>query len=111
MSGFALSSEFYAEMMHQLRQETIYESLVGSLLEVPVQADTRDTNAIKRLSAAFMKILFPHWRTLEKINRAEFNQYCLRPAIRMRQLIKQQMSFLDVQFQRYQLEGYKVKDE
>jgi len=111
MSGFALSSEFYAEMMHQLRQETIYESLVGSLLEVPVQADTRDTNAIKRLSAAFMKILFPHWRTLEKINRVEFNQYCLRPAIRMRQLIKQQMSFLDVQFQRYQLEGYKVKDE
>jgi hypothetical protein len=28
----------------------------------------------------------------------------------MRQLIKQQMSYLDVQFKHYQLEGYQVKD-
>jgi ATP-dependent Lon protease len=111
MNGLALSSEFYAEMMHQLRQETIYESIASALLIVPSQADTRDTNAIKHLCAAFMKILFPHWRTLEKVNRVEFLEYCLTPAITMRQLIKQQMSYLDIQFQHYQLQGYKVKNE
>jgi len=110
MTGFALSTEFYAEMMHTLRSESIYETLATSLVEIPPQADTRDTNAIKRLCAGFMKLLFPHWRTLAAIHRDEFRDYCLLPAIRMRQLIKQQMSYLDVQFTQYQLEGYRVKD-
>jgi len=110
MNGLALSSEFYAEMMHQLRNETIYETIASSLIEIPPQADTRDTNAIKRVASALMKILFPHWRTLAKVNLEEFSTYCLKPAIQMRQLIKQQMSYLDVQFKHYQLEGYQVKD-
>jgi ATP-dependent Lon protease len=108
MTGLALSTEFYAEMMHTLRSETIYETLATSLITIPPQADTRDTNAIKRLCAGFMKLLFPHWRTLAEIDREEFREYCLQPAIRMRQLIKQQMSYLDVQFAQFQLEGYHV---
>jgi ATP-dependent Lon protease len=110
MTGFALSTEFYAEMMHALRSESIYETLASSLIEIPAQADTRDTNAIKRLCAGFMKLLFPHWRSLPVINKEEFRDYCLLPSIRMRQLIKQQMSYLDVQFTHFQLEGYRVKD-
>jgi ATP-dependent Lon protease len=110
MNGFALSSEFYAEMMHQLRHETIYETIASALIEIPERADTRDTNAIKRVTAALMKILFPHWRTIAKVNREEFLTYCLQPAIQMRQLIKQQMSYLDTQFKQFQLEGYTVKN-
>jgi ATP-dependent Lon protease len=97
-------------MMHQLRNETIYETIATALIEIPDRADTRDTNAIKRVASALMKILFPHWRSLAKVNREEFFTYCLQPAIQMRQLIKQQMSYLDAQFKHFQLEGYKVKN-
>ena len=36
------------------------------------QADNRDFNAVKRITVATMKLLFPHWTTIEDVNREEF---------------------------------------
>ena len=93
--GWALNSEYFATIMHELRDDPIFRVLVDELIEVPERADTRDTEAIKRLSTAFLKLLFPHVKSVDEISRDEFQTYCLNPAMEMRTIIKLQLNILD----------------
>ena len=61
-------------------------------------ADIRDFNAVKRITVAYMKLLFPHWTHIEDINIDDFDSYCLQPAIRCRGIVKEQCHFIDVEF-------------
>ena len=45
-----------------------------------------------------MKLLFPHWTTIEDVNREEFEIYCLNPAIHRRGIIKEQCHNIDPEF-------------
>jgi len=98
IQGYSISTEYYSEIMHKLRSEAIYTGLVNDLIVVPHDADSRDTSAIKRLSSAMMKLFFPHWRSLSEVVLSEFDQYCLKPAVYMRDIIKKQMGLIDPQF-------------
>ena len=53
---------------------------VASPVDVPDKADTRDTEAVKRIATAYLKLLFPNVRSAQDINPKRFQQYCLRPA-------------------------------
>jgi len=93
--GWALNVEYFSEIMHALREEITYPGLVDAILEVPRSADHRDTTAIKRICSGFLKLLFPHVRRVEDINKGEFEKYCLAPAMEMRSVIKQQLHLLE----------------
>ena len=95
-NGWALNTEYFGEIVHSLRDELCYRAVVDQLLEVPKDAATRDTEAIKRISTGFLKLLFPHVKSVEQVNATEFENYCLRPAKEMRGVIKKQMGILDV---------------
>ena len=84
--------------MHLLRQpgETLlYRHLAESLVELPANADTRDTEAVLRLCTAYLKLLFPHAVKPEDIDAGNFTRHCLRPAVRMRTVIRQQLQVID----------------
>jgi len=98
MKQLALSSEYFSEMFHLLREEGAYASIVDDLYLIPEHADTRDTTAVKRLSTALIKLWFPHWIHREKIDKDELETFVLATAIHMRKIIKIQMGFLDPQF-------------
>jgi len=72
--------------------------LYDEVLDVPKNADTRDTEAIKRICTGFMKLLFPNIRKTENLNLEDFDKYCLQPALRMRKIIKTQLGNIDVEF-------------
>ena len=55
----------------------------------------RDTEAIKRLATAYLKLLFPHVTEPDKIDPEEFRHYCLEPAMEMRGIIKTQLGIID----------------
>ncbi len=93
--GWALNSEYFSEVLHLLREESVYRSVVDSLLILPADAATRDTEAIKRLATAFLKLLFPHVRRAEDADAEEFERYCVKPAVEMRSVIKRQLSIID----------------
>lgn len=57
--------------------------------------DTRDTEAIKRICTAYLKLLFPHVRRPQDITSHDFNRYCLQPAMDMRAIIRIQMGIAD----------------
>lgn len=95
-NGWALNTEYFGEIMHLLRDELCYRAIVDEILDVPKNAATRDTEAIKRICTGFLKLLFPHVRTIEKVDAAEFEKFCLQPAKEMRGTIKKQLGILDV---------------
>jgi len=45
-----------------------------------------------------MKLLFPHWTKVEDVDKQQFNDYCLEPAIHRRGIIKQQCHYIDPEF-------------
>ena len=94
-SGWAINTEYFAEVMHSLREDLIQDSIVDACLDIPKGSDQRDLTAIKRLCTAFVKLLFPHARTKDDIDPEEFVQYCLNPAKEMRSVIKRQLCIID----------------
>lgn len=96
--GWALNVEYFSEIMHSLRGEIIYPALVDALLVTPGSGDTRDTTAIKRICSGLMKLLFPHVKRMEDLNKEEFRKYCLEPALQMRGIIRRQLHLMDSEY-------------
>ena len=78
-----------------LRDELAYRAVVDQLLELPKNSATRDTEAIKRICTAYLKLLFPNATDINKVNIEEFETYCLEPAKEMRRVIKTQLGIMD----------------
>lgn len=93
--GWALNVEYFSEILHALRDELNYSYVVDEMLEVPKNADHRDTVAIKRICTGLLKLLFPHVRKPDDISPSDFEKYCLEPAKDMRLFIRNQLHKLD----------------
>jgi len=111
VNGWALNVEYYSEIMHLMRSEMIYRAIVDDVLIVPKTADTRDSEAVKRICTGFMKLLFPQVRKTKDLNLDEFDKYCLQPAIKMRGIILTQLGIMDLQFRGKKMPDIKVKEE
>ena len=94
-NGWAINTEYFAEVLHAMRDDLSYSALVDECLDVPAKADKRDMTAIKRLCTAFVKLLYPNARHKEDIAADEFIKYCLNPAKEMRAIIKRQLCIID----------------
>jgi ATP-dependent Lon protease len=81
-----------------LRDDSTYRAIVDALVVVPDGADTRDTEAVKRIATAWLKLIFPHVRTANDVDLSKFKRYCLSPATKMRGVIKIQLGILDSEF-------------
>jgi len=96
--GWTLNVEYFSEILHSLRTQNQYSLLFDELVTFEKNADMRDFNAVKRITIAYIKLLFPHWTKLEDIHLDEFDNYCLQPAIRRRGIIKEQCHNIDPEF-------------
>lgn len=88
IAGWALNSEYFCSIMHELRDDMSYHATVYELIETPETPDTRDTEAVKRIATAYLKLLFPHVRNANDITAREFKRYCLDRAHKMRDVIR-----------------------
>lgn len=98
VAGWALNSEYFTSILHELRTDMTYRAIVDDLLVVPKAADTRDTEAVKRIATAYLKLLFPHVRSVSDVNIGEFKRYCLSRANKMRGLILYQLGLIDEEY-------------
>ncbi len=96
--GWTLNVEYFSEILHSLRTQNVYGLLFDELVGCDKNADTRDFNAVKRIAVAYMKLLFPHWKSMNDVNQDEFETYCLQPALRRRGIIKEQCHYMDPEF-------------
>ena len=96
--GWTMNVEYFSEILHSMRTQNTYGLLFDQLVRFEEKADVRDSNAIKRIATAYMKLLFPHWHRMEDVNEDEFRMYCLDPAIHRRGIVKTQCHNIDPEF-------------
>lgn len=94
-NGWALNTEYFTEVLHELREDLSYATLVDECLSIPQKPDKRDLTAIKRLCTALVKLIFPQAKSKSDIKPEEFIKYCLEPAKEMRRTIKKQLCIID----------------
>jgi ATP-dependent Lon protease len=111
IAGWALNSEYFCSIMHELREDMSYRAIVDELIEVPEAADTRDTEAVKRIATAYLKLLFPQVRGASDITAREFKRYCLDRARKMRDTIKYQLGMLDVEYRGKDIPVFSVRPD
>ena len=97
LQDWTLNVEFFSEALHQMRTESVYSHIVDDLVDVPQGADMRHTKAVKRIATAYLKLLFPHITNVEQVDLDDFNMLCLQPAIRRRDIVRQQCSNIDAE--------------
>lgn len=98
VKGYTLNVEYFSEILHSLRNCLEFPSIVDELIEIPRRADTRDVNAIKRLSSGYLKLLYPHIKSPNDIDREEFKNFCLNLAMEKRRIIRKQIHIIDLEF-------------
>ena len=111
VNGWALNSEYFCSIMHELRSDMTYRTIVDELVIVPDGADTRDTEAVKRIATAYLKLLFPHVQSAKDIKPRDFRRYCLTRAIKMRDTIKYQLGLLDSEYAGKDLPIFDVRED
>jgi ATP-dependent Lon protease len=89
-----------------MRTNNTYGLIFDQLVRFEEKADVRDSKAVKRIATAYMKLLFPHWTSLEEVNKEEFEMFCLNPAIYRRGIIKEQCHNIDPEFKTKMPEVY-----
>lgn len=98
VNGYALNVEYFSEILSYLRTQSKYSLIVSEWLDIPKNADTRDTTAIIRMATAYMKLLFPHVAKKEDISAEDFKTYCFDPAFEKRRIVRQQLSIMDMEY-------------
>ena len=87
------------------------KNVIDAILDIPRDADTRDTTAVKRIASAYVKLLFPAWDSVEKVDVEQFEKYCLKPAVKMRGIIRRQLEIMDTEYRKKPMAEYRVKAE
>ena len=119
MNGWALNTEYFTEIMHQLRSpaETMrYRALVEELVKVSGNdISGREQDAVMRLCTAYMKLFFPHadkYLIGDIKFKQDFNKYCLQPAKQMQYTVLQQLKIINPnEFGSKQMAAYSVRFE
>jgi len=86
--------DFFSEVLHELRVDLRYADYVSQSLHLPQCEDMRDNKAIARLTEGYLKLLFPDLELSEE----EFISYCVNPAVRMWQQIRDELSKIDQEY-------------
>ena len=119
MNGWALNTEYFTEIMHQLRSpaETMrYRALAEELVDVRgSDISGREQEAVLRLCTAYLKLFFPH-ANKDMIHdlkfKQDFSKYCLQPAKQMQYTVLQQLKIINPnEFGNKQLAAYSVRYE
>lgn len=91
--GVGFKADFFAEVLHILRDKAGYLEHIQN--NCVINSDSiRDKIAIWRLGAGFLKLLFPDLNVTQE----ELYEYCLRPALNLRQRVRNQLALLDPEY-------------
>lgn len=107
--GVGLKSDFFGDALLALRDDLEHDQRAARRIELlGDRVYKRNEDAVHAIASGMLKILFPHG----KVSRAEFEQYCVKPARNLRQLVWNQLQILDGEYRQYEeLIRYQILDE
>lgn len=86
--------DFFSEVLHRMRGGVRYSDYVKTNMQLTGCNDLRDRKAIGRLATAYLKLLFPDIN----LTAGEFREYCVRPAVELRQRVRDELTKLDSEY-------------
>lgn len=92
--GIGFKADYFGDVLHHLRSRAGYEQIVQRHNTITGTTDRRDITAISRLAAGFCKLFFPHG----DVTAGDFAEYCLKPAVQLRQRVRDQLALLDPEY-------------
>jgi len=92
--SLGFKGDFFSEVLHRLRAQIHYADYVKVNMQLTGSDDLRDRKAITRLATAYLKILFPDL----KLSNEEFNEYCVNPAVELRQRVRDELHKMDAEY-------------
>jgi len=92
--SLGLKGDIFGEILHMLRNDISYRDFIKTNMELKNADDLRDSRAIEAGATGFMKILFPDKEPSEE----DFYEYCVNPALEMRQRIRDELCKLDREY-------------
>jgi ATP-dependent Lon protease len=104
--SIGFKGDFFSEILHHLRLNQAFADFVSHSTHLTGTDDLRDQKAIVRVATGFMKLLIPHMDCSE----ADFVEYCLKPAVELRQRIRNELKLMDPEYANVVIgiEGYGV---
>lgn len=98
-SNVGLKSDFFGNALFELRNDLSHDQYCARRIELKgIKPFKRNEDAIKFIASGLMKILFPDG----EITDVEFNRFCIKPAIELRQLIWDQLQIMDGEYRQYE---------
>jgi len=88
--------DLFAEILHSLRKNLRYMDYVNVNMHLSGCDDLRDKKAITRTTTAYLKLFFPDL----KVSKEEFIKYCIKPAIKLRQGIRDELWKMDKEYRK-----------
>lgn len=98
-SGLGLKSDFFGDVLVTMRDDLLADQYCARRIRLRgARPYRRNEEAIASAASGLVKILFPHMMVSDR----DFWQYCVKPAIRLRQLIWDQLYQLDSEYRQYE---------
>ncbi|MDQ3011492.1 MAG: BREX system Lon protease-like protein BrxL [Acidobacteriota bacterium] len=92
-SGVGLKADFFSDTLTAMRHDTRHEEWVRSRVTFK-NTGIRDQRAITGIASGLLKILYPDIC----LTPDTFRNYCLNPAIQLRQIVRNQLWHLDSEY-------------
>lgn len=92
--SLGFKGDFFSEVLHVMRRMPQYDEYVSQNMVLLNCDDLRDRKAIARVAAGFLKLLFPDLQ----VNGEEFREFCVRPAVALRQRVRDELHKMDPEY-------------
>ncbi len=99
--SLGFKGDFFSEVLHVMRRIAQYDEYVSEHMVLINCNDLRDRKAIARLASGFLKLLFPDLKPAPE----QFREFCVKPAVELRQRIRDELHKLDPEYARVEI-GY-----
>lgn len=97
--GVGLKSDFFGDALLELRNDLESDQRCERRIElIGKRVYKRNEDSVRSIASGLMKIMFPHG----ELSNAEFEIFCVRPAVRLRENIWKQLRFLDAEYRQYE---------
>ncbi len=96
--GIGLKSDFFGDALLALREDVSANQYAGRTITLKGRKRyKRNEDAVHLIASGLMKLQFPHGA----VSPEDFEIYCVRPAVELRQLVWDQLYMLDAEYRQY----------
>jgi ATP-dependent Lon protease len=97
--GSGLKADYFGDVLIAMRHDLDADALCARRIELMGERPyRRNEEAVRALASGFFKLLFPHGEASDD----QFYRYCVKPAVRLRQGIWDQLYALDAEYRQFE---------